>query len=398
MPSRQAANAPARATWPFLLVWLLLVILLVGVVWGVGEVALHLRRERVAATYFPPDVNDPRFVIDRLLRYTNRPGYQYSTTNQRGESIRYTINSLGFRGPPTTREKPPGLLRVVVVGGSTVYGALDDDGETLPVHLQTVLQAALGPKVEVINAGVPSFVATREALYVKAYVLDLQPDAIVDFNGLNDVFFGTREEWPAQIAQDQLGVIGDGRFPDMVQMIDRTMFSDGLVAYQLRSLFPTLRDRLPQPLRARPEDHVWTANPRSTSLYAGSVGLLADYADARQVPSLIALQPLLTLGKKQLTSDEQHAVTTSLAWRPNSWVSEARAMYQQMTPQARSALQGSGAKFLDLTSAFDDEAGTTYAEDAVHYTSLGNRRLAEKLAPYVEAMLRERPNAPGLKP
>ena len=42
---------------------------------------------------------------------------------------------------------------------------------------------------------------------------------------------------------------------------------------------------------------------------------------------------------------------------------------------------------MDLSGAFDDEIGTTYAEDAVHYTHLGDLRLAEALAPLVEQRL-----------
>ena len=63
------------------------------------------------------------------------------------------------------------------VGGSTVYGALNDDSQTLPIQLEAVLRQQLGRPVEVINAGVPGFYALSEAVFLKRDLLDLSPDA-----------------------------------------------------------------------------------------------------------------------------------------------------------------------------------------------------------------------------
>jgi hypothetical protein len=53
----------------------------------------------------------------------------------------------------------------------------------------------------------------------------------------------------------------------------------------------------------------------------------------------------------------------------------------------RTTVQQRGGTFVDLTGIFDQELAPTYADDAVHYTPLGNLRLADALAPLVEERL-----------
>src|SRR5579871_1511083 len=70
-----------------------------------------------------------------------------------------SINEFGFRGPtPRTLEKPPGVIRVIVQGGSTTEDIFVDDGRTWPEQLQTKLNAALKTdRIEVINMGTSGY-------------------------------------------------------------------------------------------------------------------------------------------------------------------------------------------------------------------------------------------------
>jgi lysophospholipase L1-like esterase len=360
--------------------WIVLWLVFVGAL-GVGtyalaEVGLHVRRQQVAARIEAPPEEDPRFVGDALLRRANRPGYASVSAAPDGSPRRYTINALGFRGPPTSSEKAPGTIRVIAVGGSTVYGALSDDSETLPMQLEAALRRQLGPRVEVINAGVPGFYALSEAIYVKRDLLTLSPDAIVVLDGLNDVFYGVNEEWPAQMAEDQLHLMHDGRFPELVSAIDQTMFPDGLVEHQVSMLVHSLRLRLDAPERGA------VASDRVVNLHAASLGMLTGYAqhESAAVPVVVALQPLMPTGAKTLAPQEQQALDAGGNWELAYWEAAAREMYPMMVSTTRTAVERSGGRFLDLRAAFDTEPGAAYAEDAVHYSALGNRILADALA------------------
>jgi hypothetical protein len=350
--------------------------------YALAEVGLHIRRDRAAIHIAEPAQDDPRFLADPLVRRVNQPGYTSESVGPGGQPRRYTVNAQGFRGRAPSPHRSADALRVVVVGGSTVYGALSDDAETLPVQLEALLRQRLGPRVEVINAGVPGFYALSEAIYTKRDLLALAPDAIVDLDGLNDVFYGRNEEWPAQMAEDQLHLLHDGRFPELVNAIDRTMFPRGLVEHQAAMSLLGLRARFDLP-GGGPR-----ANARVVGLHAAALGLLASYAQGQGVAALVGLQPLLATGNKQLAPEEQAAVQAGGYWSAGSWANQAREMYQPMATSTRAAVERAGGRFLDLRTAFDQDAAATYAEDAVHYTRLGNQRLAEVLATAVADAIR----------
>src|SRR5215472_7401446 len=252
--------------------WLLFVAVLGVLLLGAAEGGLRLRRVWIAAHAGAPPITDERFVADRLVRYKNRPSYRYG-----GGSVWYTNNALGLRGPETSVTKAVGVQRVVLVGGSTVYGALVDDPDTISAQLQTLLRRSLGPTVEVINGGVPGYESLREVVFTRAELFDLEPDVVIDLDGLNDVFYGSLEEWPSQVASDEIGVIGDGRFQDIVSLIDATVFPHGLIEHRVTMLGRDLRPRLYAVLRQPSPVAPRILNDRILALHAEVLGALASY-------------------------------------------------------------------------------------------------------------------------
>jgi hypothetical protein len=305
-----------------------------------------------------------------------------------GELLTYTNNALGFRGPEIAQQKPPGVYRVAILGASTVYGSLNDDPDTLNLQLEAMLRDQLGPNIQVVNAGVPSYEALRELTFDRLDVLPLQPDVIVDLDGLNDVFFGTLEEWPSQVAADQIGILSDNQYADIAAMVDRTMFPDGLLAHQLWSLGRDLRARAYQisniPAPAAPR----VIDDRIVALHAQSMGMLAADGRAHQAAVIFALQPLIATGHKALTAEEDAAVHHEGYWSGGGWQELAPEMYRRMGATTQAAVEQAGGTYLDLTGVFDAQSATTYGEDAVHYTPLGNQILARALLPLVEQRLR----------
>jgi hypothetical protein len=387
-PAEQSSvQAHPRRRLGLIGLWLLYLLVLTAIVLAGAEAGLRMRRQWVASHLTIAANPDSRFVADRALGYKNRPNYSYSSALRTGAVMHYTNNSLGLRGSELTQAKPPGTYRVALVGASTVYGALNDDADTISVQLESLLRADLGSNVQVINAGVPSYEALREAVFTKSDVMALKPDVIVDLDGLNDVFFGTLGEWPVQIASDQIGIMSDGRYPEVVSMIDQTMFPHGLIEHQVTNLARETRASayrvLRQPGLAAPR----VIDDRVVALHAASLALLVDYGRTNQASVVAALQPLLATGHKVLTVDEQASVLHEGYWQ-GDWQQVAPEMYRRMLATTKPAVEAEGGTFVDLTGAFDQEPGTTYAEDAVHYSPLGNARLASALLPLVEQRLR----------
>jgi lysophospholipase L1-like esterase len=99
------------------------------------------------------------------------------------------INALGYRGDLVQIPKPDSVFRVVALGGSTTYGTGTSAAESYPAHLQRILRDEYGyTNVEIVNAGVPSWNTWHSLSNLAFRVLELEPDMIVIFHAINDVF------------------------------------------------------------------------------------------------------------------------------------------------------------------------------------------------------------------
>lgn len=92
-------------------------------------------------------------------------------------------NSRGWRGPEFSVPKPPGIFRIVCVGGSTTYGT-----ETSHVRFLEEQLRAAGHHVEVLNAGVPGWTSRESLVNFELNVLATQPDLVIVYQGRNDLF------------------------------------------------------------------------------------------------------------------------------------------------------------------------------------------------------------------
>lgn len=103
---------------------------------------------------------------------------------------RFTVrtNSLGFRGPEITREKPAGTYRILMLGDSVVFGWGVDDEVTFVRRLETELNArGDGRRYEVINTGHLMYDTTQEAALLAQEGLALDPDLVILVYVVNDV-------------------------------------------------------------------------------------------------------------------------------------------------------------------------------------------------------------------
>ena len=100
-----------------------------------------------------------------------------------GYDVAERLNGQGYRGREATKPKPSGELRVVVLGGSTVFA-----GEpALPELLEQELQKRGIARVAVFNFGVVSSVSGMEVSRLLFEVTELQPDVVVFYDGGNDL-------------------------------------------------------------------------------------------------------------------------------------------------------------------------------------------------------------------
>jgi len=111
----------------------------------------------------------------------------YPTPNYRkGKTFH---NSLGYRNDEFSLEKPPGVYRIVALGGSSTYDVrIEDNAKTFTAQLEKLLKEKYGyQNVQVINAGVPGYNSWEMLINLEFRVLDLNPDLVIIYEGTNDV-------------------------------------------------------------------------------------------------------------------------------------------------------------------------------------------------------------------
>ncbi len=129
-----------------------------------------------------------RLVPHRYLGYAPNPGWSEPPDR---------INALGYRGDDFPRDKPAGELRVACLGGSTTYTTfVPDPGDAYPAQLEQSLRDRGVEGVRVINAGVPGWSSWESLLSFELRVLDVDPDVVIVYHGVNDVH--PRLVWPPE--------------------------------------------------------------------------------------------------------------------------------------------------------------------------------------------------------
>jgi lysophospholipase L1-like esterase len=97
--------------------------------------------------------------------------------------IPFTTNSLGYRG----KEIPPKSekFRILCLGDSFLMGKDVADEETLPVHLENLLEG----QAEVLNAGCGGWNTTQEYYDFQERGFALKPDLVLLFYVFNDAHY-----------------------------------------------------------------------------------------------------------------------------------------------------------------------------------------------------------------
>jgi len=98
-----------------------------------------------------------------------------------------SFNSLGYRSPERQERKSPGTIRIVCAGGSTTFDILSvNDAQTWPWKMEEILRGR-GLEAEVFNAGFPGWTSLENLVSLAIRDLDLEPDIVVLYQGINDL-------------------------------------------------------------------------------------------------------------------------------------------------------------------------------------------------------------------
>jgi hypothetical protein len=117
------------------------------------------------------------------LRFELRPGGAVRS------EVEYRVNAEGLRGPEVSVEKPQGVRRVALLGDSIAFGYWVADEDGLARQLESMLDEVrgTGPRVEVLNFGVPGYNLDQDIETLRSRALRFDPDVVVLAFCLNDL-------------------------------------------------------------------------------------------------------------------------------------------------------------------------------------------------------------------
>ncbi len=217
---------------------------------------------------------------------------QENIPNQHNEYV--NINSFGFRGAEISKEKPENVYRIIMLGGSTLfgYGATSDE-TTIPGFLQQKFETTNSDfKVEVINAGSSGAYSKTETLYVKHKLLDFDPDLIIVYDGWND----SRIPYTSHIGERGLA----GQLYDSVNYLQSIFpyYKTPIVIREIgRDLISPEEDIIPTRKMQNLDQKVilWKERWNESCLLA----------QTNDIKTLITIQPMLGTGDRIVTKSEE---------------------------------------------------------------------------------------------
>ena len=293
---------------------------------------------------------------------------------------RYThYNSLGFRGAEIPERKPPQVVRVAVLGGSTAFGAFVKDEQTFPAVLQDLFQEALANpsanasrrKVQMINAAVPGYVSTQELIALHLKLLPLTPDLVIIFDGLNDVFnLGGRLQ-------------GTWRMDEWESRCTLPMRKRIIPFMRRWSALLRLSGRVRAALavgRNQPTPQ-WVLEPGafegSTSVYLENLRSMLSLLRSRNINGVTILQParLWAMSERDMQGETHLPLERVRAMR------SMRETLKQAIPGVIAQF-GTGFSLMDLDDI--SQVPDFFVEgDDIHLTEAGNRAVARRIADFL---------------
>ncbi len=221
--------------------------------------------------------------------------------NQHMQTI--NINNDGFRGSEIQKEKPDDTYRIIMIGGSTAFGykALSDQ-HTIPAHLQEKFnQLNLKKRVEVINAAISSYNSNDELNLVKKKIVEYEPDLVIIYDGINDIFFPLDSKLTAY---------------DLSEL--RYIYRKYFQFYKTLDVINNIISERPPPHAHEFKMGVKVELGDRAELWKNNISTICEIGNQNGFKTLIFLQPFLGTGNKSLTEQEAKIYDYLLKNHPNA--------------------------------------------------------------------------------
>ena len=336
-------------------------------------------------------------------------------------SDKFTINEFGFlsngsevlalNGFPDKNDK---TIRVIILGGSSLFGSgVDSSTKTIPANLERIINLNYSgnldhqKKIQVLNFGHPGAHTSIELAKLSQYLIHLEPDVVISFDGFNDAWYAMFEHKRQP-----------GRFPHgVINWADYSYFyydilsggaphitgaSFGLISY----LLPTTSSLVASAYNKLNHGDLYTKMAEyppfklSKFIHARdgdfADGLLTNYAAmgglacAKGIAFWGVLQPHALEYYQYLTNSEKDKISS---WEQiygkytngrTGYANKMAALYDKyeagLSELNERFSHCSKVNFISLRNIFSTSHDVDIYVDNIHYTEEGNKRLAAEMA------------------
>ena len=281
-------------------------------------------------------------------------------------------------GETYSLEKPDGVFRIVVFGGSTTenHRAFEEAGVHYPMLLQSALARELGSDaVEVINVAFSAYTTAHSLILFELDVLSWQPDMVILSHNVNDL---TTAYWP-EFSFDYSSKYSHPYFlPD-----PRPVYTTANAVFQHSRLYWVVRGRLQSLLTqgvALQRESMGAAPPaRSLEVFERNLESFIALARSRDIKVVLGSQALEP-SEEFFLSHQLHKSYNEQAIYPlhDEFVSHHKAYNRAL----RRVAERHGTVFVDNEAVLSGK--TELFIDHVHMTAVGVEKLANS---YAETLL-----------
>ncbi|MBI4965202.1 MAG: discoidin domain-containing protein [Desulfomonile tiedjei] len=353
-------------------------------------------------------------VVAPQYGYEPTPGFVAVRDTHLGNSYEY-INDENFKDfESVPLEKPDDEYRIIVTGGSVVYGRgpvppadrVADFYEVtfrwnIPHLIQEILNAdprvrekISGKKVRAINAGVPGYVYQNNLMRYLAKLRLYRPDLVVALDGANEVHTVARplKDWNYfsegqyfQVVTDVMDMGSKGLTNYLTLWLKRNTYFFTWLALRRQEGPGTLMEEVG--IAAHPQD----ATPEMIEYRNKNIAQVADVAaiyhktlETDRVPHVLALQPMFRNCKKKRTPMEDRIEAVTGMQKVGFY--DAADTYNKLVEQVTKRCREENFEVADLTGIFDSTKGWVFT-DWCHLTNGANYVIAKELANLVKTRI-----------
>jgi len=279
-----------------------------------------------------------------------KPNQHLSTIN---------INDYGFRG--NELENNEDIYRIVIVGGSTVFGTAVFDHESIPAELANDFDDF--ENVEIINAGIASITSNEEIFHIKNKINTIKPDLIIIYDGANDVHYKITNY---SVPSSDSTTISFKDFQEYFRtpvVIYRNLISPLLSNFQTDD---KKNNNAPGKIMESYKENFQLSDKVSEKWYQNMKDF-CDFSNKNNIKSVVIIQPTIYHGKKILTNYETGFYLDDIFTKTTF-----TKMREKLGQLPECTLK------VDLSDVFENVEIGIY-RDGVHLNNQGNKLIANKI-------------------